>query len=165
MAVLRISDSSSSQLGLERLARLARRSGRPLTVSELFLRGPGGAKARSLMTPDTMDASPWHAILMPLANIVAQLLWPRCAVPDFQEFMLAACQHMHIQVKSFIFKIRLRFCERLITFVGIREAAWHLVRLQLPLQAVPARFSPAAHGRAREGLRLDGGCCRRHPWR
>ena len=97
MAVLRISESSSSQVGLERLARLARRSGRPLTISELFLRGPGGSKARSLLTSDMANASPWHGLLMPLVNIVAQLLWPRCAVPDFQEFMLAACQHMHIQ--------------------------------------------------------------------
>ena len=103
MAVLKISDNQTSTLGgsaeasAHQAAQIARTSARPLTLSELFLRGPGG-KARSLLTTTDNDhASPWYTVLMPLVNISAQLLWPRCAVPAFQQFLLAACQHMQIQ--------------------------------------------------------------------
>ena len=104
MAVLKISDNSkhsltgsSAEASAHHAAQIARASARPLTLSELFLRGPGG-KARSLLTTtENEHASPWYTVLMPLVNISAQLLWPRCAVPAFQQFLLAACQHMQIQ--------------------------------------------------------------------
>ena len=103
MAVLKISDNKKHALGgsaeasAHQAAQIARTSSRPLTLSELFLRGPG-SKARSLLTTNESDhCSPWYTVLTPLVNISAQLLWPRCAVPAFQQFLLAACQHMQIQ--------------------------------------------------------------------
>jgi nuclear pore complex protein Nup160 len=103
MAVLKISDNKKHALGgsaeasAHQAAQIARTSSRPLTLSELFLRGPG-SKARSLLTTNQSDhCSPWYTVLTPLVNISAQLLWPRCAVPAFQQFLLAACQHMQIQ--------------------------------------------------------------------
>lgn len=93
MAVLKISDQNT---GRQHVAELARSSARPLTLSELFLAGPGG-RTRGLLTSDTDHTAPWHTVLMPLVNISAQLLWPRCAVSAFQEFLLTACQHMQIQ--------------------------------------------------------------------
>ena len=93
MAILKISDRSS---GSQHAAEIARTYPRPLTLAELFLLGPG-AKARSLLTNDSVGGSAWQTALMPLVNICAQLLWPRCAVSTFQEFLLSACQHMQIQ--------------------------------------------------------------------
>ena len=95
MAVLKISDHHNK--GAQSIAQLAKLSQRPLTLSELFLRGPGGSKARGLLTSDSDPSASWHSVLMPLVNISAQLLWPRCAIPNFQEFLLTACQHMQIQ--------------------------------------------------------------------
>ena len=100
MAVLNISSTGSSSTSSSQLARLTRLSSRPLTLSELFLIGPGGVKARSLLTSDTDHSASWHSVLMPLVNISAQLLWPRCAISTFQEFLLSACQHMQIQVNT-----------------------------------------------------------------
>lgn len=98
MAVLRISDHSNSST--QAIAELTRTSKRHLTLSELFLRGVGGVRARALLTSDSDLTAAWHSVLMPLVNISAQLLWPRCVVPLFQEFLLTACQHMQIQVDS-----------------------------------------------------------------
>jgi hypothetical protein len=95
MAVLRISTDGSSAS----VAQLTRSSWRPLTLSELFLHGVGGARARALLTSDTDTASAWLSALMPIVNICAQLVWPRCSVPAFQEFLLTACQHVQIQVR------------------------------------------------------------------
>ncbi|XP_040564442.1 nuclear pore complex protein Nup160 [Lepeophtheirus salmonis] len=67
-----------------------------LTLAELFLNGPG-RKARSLLTSDTVSSKPWHSVLLPLVNISAQLLWPKCAVATLPEFLLSACQYMQIQ--------------------------------------------------------------------
>jgi hypothetical protein len=80
MAVLKITDRGA---GAQHAAEVARNSPRPLTLSELFLSGPG-AKARFLLTSDTDQGAPWHTVLMPLVNVCAQLLWPRCAVSTFQ---------------------------------------------------------------------------------
>ncbi len=106
LAVLRINESNASnsfEPGMEALAQLARRSGRTLTLAELFLRGPGGVKSRSLLTSTEESAGfcgrAWRDVLMPLVNIAAQLLWPRCAVATLQQFLLSACQHMQIQVR------------------------------------------------------------------
>ena len=103
MAVLKISDNQKNNIGgsfeasAHQAAQIARTSARPLTLSELFLRGPGG-KARFLLTTSDNDhASPWYTVLIPLVNISSQLLWPRCAVPAFQQFLLTSCQHMQIQ--------------------------------------------------------------------
>ena len=93
MAVLKISSNNS---GAQHAAHIARNSPRPMTLSELFLVGPG-AKSRLLLTSDTDHQASWQTVLMPLVNICAQLLWPRCAVSTFQEFLLASCQHMQIQ--------------------------------------------------------------------
>ncbi len=118
MAVLRLNGGadhlSSAHMGAESLAQLARSSQRPLTLAELFLRGPGGARARQLLAvssgggtgatggaqhhPHGADAGAWRSALAPLVSITAQLLWPRCVVPALQEFLLSACQHMQIQV-------------------------------------------------------------------
>ena len=38
---------------------------------------------------DHFQASSWHFVLLPLVNISAQLLWPRCAVPTFQVFEMS----------------------------------------------------------------------------
>ena len=65
-------------------------------VDSSFIQGAGGALSRSLLTPDTNAASPWSAVLVPLVSISAQLLWPRCAVPAFQQFMVAASQHAQV---------------------------------------------------------------------
>lgn len=95
MAVLKISDQHSGTS--QQVTELARNCLRPLTLSELFLMGPGRI-ARNLLTSDTRgQQSTWNSILMPLVSISAQLLWPRCAVPTFQEFLLSACQHLQIQ--------------------------------------------------------------------
>ena len=98
LAVLKISERSSSQ---EDFVQLAKLSAHPLTLAELFLRGAGGSRARALLgTAETLaedNSKPWHCALSPLINIAAQLLWPRCAVPTFQEFLLSACQHGQIQ--------------------------------------------------------------------
>jgi len=93
MAVLKISGKNT---GAQHAAQVARNSQRPMTLSELFLVGPG-AKSRLLLTSDTDHQASWQTVLMPLVNINAQLLWPRCAVSTFQEFLLASCQHMQIQ--------------------------------------------------------------------
>ncbi len=123
MAVLRLQGGaehiSSTHLGAEGLVELARSSRRPLTLAELFLRGPGGARARQLLSVSSSGGSgggggafsgpassgsdggatggAWRSALAPLINISAQLLWPKCAVPVLQEFLIAACQHMQIQ--------------------------------------------------------------------
>ncbi len=116
MAVLRLSGAanhhhqrgpsaaSSAYVGAESLAQLARASRRPFTLAELFLRGPGGARARQLLSvssaggkPAAAETGAWRSALAPLVSIAAQLLWPRCAVSAFQEFLLTACQHMQIQ--------------------------------------------------------------------
>ena len=93
MAVLKISGKNT---GGQHAAQVARNSQRPMTLSELFLIGPG-SKSRLLLTSDTDHQASWQTVLMPLVNICAQLLWPRCAVSTFQEFLLASCQHMQIQ--------------------------------------------------------------------
>jgi nuclear pore complex protein Nup160 len=94
MAVLKITSSASTAdtLGLSRSVAT-----RPVTLSELFLQGPGGRLAHSLLTSDTDVSSSWSSVLMPMMNISAQMLWPRCAVPTFQQFLLSACQHTQIQ--------------------------------------------------------------------
>lgn len=92
MAVLRISESSYST------SELARINSHPLTLSELFLRGPGGSCARALLARSNSDAASVSVILNPLISVAAQMLWPKCAVPTFQEFLLSACQHLQIQV-------------------------------------------------------------------
>ena len=95
MAVLKISRQST---GTQHAAQVARTYPRPLTLSELFLLGPA-SKARLLLISnmDGNGGSPWQSALMPLVNICAQLLWPKCAVSAFQGFLLSACQHMQIQ--------------------------------------------------------------------
>ena len=93
MAVLKISEKCG---GSQHAAEIARTYPRPLTLAELFLLGPG-AKSRLLLTGDSVSGSAWQTTLMPLVNICAQLLWPRCAVPTFQAFLLTSCQHMQIQ--------------------------------------------------------------------
>lgn len=108
MAVLRADHLGSAHVGSESLAQMARSSHRPLTLAELFLRGPGGARARQLLAVSSgvgvvgehhsADAGAWRSALSSLVSITAQLLWPRCAVPALQEFLLSACQQMHIQV-------------------------------------------------------------------
>eukprot|EP00095_Tigriopus_kingsejongensis_P000570 snap_masked-scaffold372_size192401-processed-gene-0.15 protein:Tk00570 transcript:snap_masked-scaffold372_size192401-processed-gene-0.15-mRNA-1 annotation:"nuclear pore complex protein nup160-like protein" len=95
MNILRMSESAGSSS--HAIADLTRIMKRPMTLSELFLRGVGGSKARRLITSDSDLSSAWYSVLMPLVNISAQLLWPRCVVPTFQEFLLSACQHMQIQ--------------------------------------------------------------------
>lgn len=92
MAILKISERGS---GSQHAAETARNYPRPLTLAELFLLGPG-AKSRLLLTSDSLG-SPWQTALIPLVNICAQLLWPRCTSATFQEFLLSACQHMQIQ--------------------------------------------------------------------
>ena len=81
MAILKISEQSS---GSQQAAEIARTYPRPLTLAELFLLGPG-LKSRLLLTSDSVGGqASWQTALMPLVNICAQLLWPRCSVPTFQ---------------------------------------------------------------------------------
>ena len=96
MAVLRIA-SSNQHSSVDAHAQARAIASRPVTLSELFLQGGGGFLSRSLLTPDTNAASSWSAVLVPLVNISAQLLWPRCAVPAFQQFLVAASQHAQVQ--------------------------------------------------------------------
>ena len=95
MAVLKISRQNT---GTQHAEQIARTYPRPLTLSELFLLGPA-SKARHLLISNIGDGgeSPWQSALIPLVNICAQLLWPKCAVSAFQGFLLSACQHMQIQ--------------------------------------------------------------------
>ena len=85
MAILKISEQSS---GSQQAAEIARTYPRPLTLAELFLLGPG-LKSRLLLTSDSVGGqASWQTALMPLVNICAQLLWPRCSVPTFQGMYL-----------------------------------------------------------------------------
>eukprot|EP00096_Caligus_rogercresseyi_P011692 TRINITY_DN4693_c0_g1_i1.p1 TRINITY_DN4693_c0_g1~~TRINITY_DN4693_c0_g1_i1.p1 ORF type:complete len:726 (-),score=219.36 TRINITY_DN4693_c0_g1_i1:66-2243(-) len=93
MTVLSTESSSFDPCGPQ-LARIS--LSRSLTLAELFLNGPG-KKARSLLTSDTVSSKPWTSVLLPLVNISAQLLWPKCALSALPEFLLSACQYMQIQ--------------------------------------------------------------------
>ncbi len=103
MAIMRITSNSAASVAAascrsEDVVTLARSAAlRPVTLSELFLQGPGGCLVHSLLTTDTDVSSSWSSVLMPMMSISAQLLWPRCAVPTFQQFLLSASQHTPIQ--------------------------------------------------------------------
>ena len=108
MAILKISEQSS---GSQQAAEIARTYPRPLTLAELFLLGPG-LKARLLLTSDSVGGSPWQTALMPLVNICAQLLWPRCSVPTFQGTLL-------LFLFIYFFRLFRHYCNHFIVFLSI----------------------------------------------
>lgn len=55
--------------GAQHAAQVARNSQRPMTLSELFLVGPG-AKSRLLLTSDTDHQASWQTVLMPLVRFL-----------------------------------------------------------------------------------------------
>jgi len=69
-------------------------SGVNTSVLEMFLTGPGSAVRGAVGGP---AGDSWLIALPPLINMTAQLLWPRCAVPTFLNFLLTSCQHGLIQ--------------------------------------------------------------------
>ena len=77
MAVLRITDQKGQGTSSAHyMAQLVRGSPRPLTLSELFLRGPG-SRARLLLTDEESGGGnvrvSWHHVIPNLVNICAQV--------------------------------------------------------------------------------------------
>jgi len=115
VAPLSPAPQSAVQQSLRQLAVLKLNEHNSVTSSsvqtnlvEMFISSSAGDSVRSVV--GEVSGDPWLLALPPLANMTAQLLWPRCAAPTFLHFLLSSCQPGLVQ----------QYCRQLSTWCD-----WH----------------------------------------
>ena len=84
LAVLKLGEAGSGGVQLEAGASVQ------TSLVEMFVSGGAGDSVRGVV--GEVGGDPWLLALPPLANMTAQLLWPRCAAPTFLHFLVSSCQ-------------------------------------------------------------------------
>ena len=82
LAVLKLGEASSGGLNGQVEA------GASVQTSQMFVAGGAGDSVRGVL--GEVGGDPWLLALPPLANMTAQLLWPRCAEPTFLHFLVSS---------------------------------------------------------------------------